>query len=135
VAGFVIVSFMASALRVDFEDVRKDDGSTCNEHRPNHPQYKLSLTEKIQQLCQAMRRFAYGAKGRDDGSARASKYSANERKVGEGLLEQQSCKGSVEYETSLPRDSVRVGVSFIRSNLGICNSPLEGLRVQAKAES
>jgi hypothetical protein len=97
----VIVGFMMSALGVDFENVRKNNCSNRNEHRPNHPQYKLTLTKKIQQLGQAMRRFAYGSKGCDDRCAGAGKHSANEREVGEGLLEQQGCEGSVEYEAGL----------------------------------
>jgi hypothetical protein len=50
VAVLVIASFMVCAFGVDFKDVRKDNGSGYNEHRPDHPQYKLSLTEKTQQL-------------------------------------------------------------------------------------
>jgi hypothetical protein len=99
---------MVCAFCVDFKDVRKDDCSGYNEHRPGHPQYKLSLTKKTQQLRQAMCWLAYGAKDRDGRSTRTGKYSANERKAGDGLLEQQSREGSVEYEASLPRNPVRM---------------------------
>jgi hypothetical protein len=49
-AWFVILSFVVSALGVDFEDVREDNCSNGNEHCANHPQNELSLTKKIQQL-------------------------------------------------------------------------------------
>jgi hypothetical protein len=95
-----------SALCVNFEDMRKDDCSNCNEHRPDHPQYKLALTKKIQQLGQAMRRFTYSSEGRDDRCARACKYGAKDGEAGERLLEQQGCEGSIEDEASLQRRSV-----------------------------
>lgn len=83
----MIVSFVMSALGVDFEDVRKDDRANYDQYCPNHPQYKLTLSKKIQQLGQSMRRFTYGSEGRDDCCACACEYGANDRETGKRLLE------------------------------------------------
>ena len=92
---------MVGALCVNFEDMCEDYGAEDNSHCSNHPENELTLTKKIQQLRQAVRWFAYGAKYCDESCTGASKNRSNDRKASERLFEEERGEGGVEYETGL----------------------------------